>query len=92
MTFVEYRRDSDYVEGGGRAEEDVEECEQQYDWRATQRDVFWGVAKYAPKGVKHLVLKTCPLKTTSVFGTNEMNKVAGLKSQLRQLRGDCTQL
>ncbi|KAL8753343.1 MAG: hypothetical protein Q9184_005454 [Pyrenodesmia sp. 2 TL-2023] len=56
-------------------EEQIIEAERKQSWRALQKQIFDAISKEKSSHIRHLVVKTCPLKATSLFGSEQMNKV-----------------
>ncbi|KAL8924303.1 MAG: hypothetical protein Q9208_004084 [Pyrenodesmia sp. 3 TL-2023] len=55
-------------------EEQIIEAEGKQSWRALQKQIFDAISKEKSNHIRHLVVKTCPLKATSLYGSEQMNK------------------
>lgn len=56
-------------------EEQIIEAEGKQSWRALQKQIFDAISKKKSSHIRHVVVKTCPLKATSLYGSEQMNKV-----------------
>ncbi|KAL8896546.1 MAG: hypothetical protein Q9207_007658, partial [Kuettlingeria erythrocarpa] len=74
----------DFVDPDDRdqeSEEQIVEAEGRQAWRALQRQTFDAISKDNSSRIRHLVVKTCPLKAPSLYGSEQMNEwLANLES------------
>ncbi|KAI4113185.1 MAG: hypothetical protein LQ345_005776 [Seirophora villosa] len=68
-------------------EQQIIEAEGKRAWRALQKQVFDAITTKDSNKSRELVVKTCPLKATSLFGSDQMNQwLAQLQSFSFQVR------
>ncbi|KAL8959030.1 MAG: hypothetical protein Q9193_004030 [Seirophora villosa] len=69
-------------------EQQIIEAEGKQAWRALQKQAFDAITTKGSNKSRELVVKTCPLKATSLFGSEQMNQwLAQLQSFSFQVRG-----
>lgn len=61
-------------------EEQIIEAEGKQAWRALQKQTFNAISHKNSAHIRELVVKTCPLKATSLYGSDQMNKVRASRS------------
>lgn len=62
------------------SEDQIVEAEGGQAWRALKKQTFDAISKDNSSRIRHLVVKTCPLKATSLYGSEQMNKVRTSKT------------